>query len=244
MKTNVILTVCLLMLSQTMTAQEEVLARINEIKLDSTYLYGEATLQTTQAAYSMSNELLMKEVKDWIKKSTTKQSPLAAEDLSNIMDSVVLPRLSMFRVFTYVKKSDLISILKEAGFNVEQTKSSEPSIVMVDNPYSTTEHPTTITPNEVEELSPVLQKIIGAKTFFELKDIIEPLYANGLVSKYGKYATMSQPADSYLIIYNTSGDIVAYLGKGTEKRKNLSTQKPDSEHNYSGCGAIWFQLKD
>ena len=73
---------------------------------------------------------------------------------------------------------------------------------------------------------------------------MEPLKENGDIIEYGKYATAEKPEECFLIVYDTAGNIRALLGKGTDSRWNLLTNKNDSTANYRGCGAIWFILKN
>jgi hypothetical protein len=90
----------------------------------------------------------------------------------------------------------------------------------------------------------VLKKILHAKNFFELREIMEPLKERGDIVDYGKYASMKNPADCYLIVYDPAGNICAWLDKGSDTRRNLKTGKEDTVKNYRGCGAIWFIIKE
>lgn len=90
----------------------------------------------------------------------------------------------------------------------------------------------------------VIDQVKKAKTFFELKNIMEPLKQSGEIVDYGKYATMKDPEKCHLIIYDVAGNVLALLGKGNEERWNLTTDKNDNMSNYRGCGAIWFILKE
>lgn len=88
-----------------------------------------------------------------------------------------------------------------------------------------------------------LEKIKALKTFDQLQPTIMPLAEEGTITEYGKYATLTDPEEAYLIIYDPEGRIRAVFGKGDSIRKNLVTGKDDSIKNYHGCGAIWFKLK-
>lgn len=91
----------------------------------------------------------------------------------------------------------------------------------------------------------VIEQIKKARTFFELRQIMEPLKAKGDIADYGKYATAEKPEDCFLIIYDPAGNIRALLGKGEEgTRSNMITGKADGIANYRGCGAIWFTLSE
>ena len=90
----------------------------------------------------------------------------------------------------------------------------------------------------------VIDQVKKAKTFFELKNIMEPLKQSGEIVDYGKYATMKDPEKCHLIIYDVAGNVLALLDKGNEERWNLTTDKNDNMSNYRGCGSIWFILKE
>ena len=89
----------------------------------------------------------------------------------------------------------------------------------------------------------VIEQVKRAKTFFELKDIMEPLKQSGDIIDYGKYATMNNPEECYLVVYDVAGNILALLDKGSDERWNLTANKNDKTSNYRGCGAIWFIMK-
>ena len=204
-------------------AQDDMMSKINAVKMDSTYLYGEATLKTLDEASSSAKQNLLIRIMEWVEKESNDTFRLILAPLIQGADSMITKRAEMIRFFTYLPKDYIKSKLLREGVNMANMN-LKPDTIPIRNESS------------------ALEQIICAKSFFQLKGIIEPLAAKGLISSYGKYATMTQPSDSYLIIYDPQGDIRAFLDKGSSKRKNLITGQEDSEHNYSGCGAIWFQL--
>ena len=92
--------------------------------------------------------------------------------------------------------------------------------------------------------NPVLDRLMTMNSFYDLKGVIAPLHNQGVIKSYGKYSTMKEPAECYLIVYDTNGFIKAFLGKGRDTRENLKTHQPDNVRNYIGCGAIWFKLAE
>jgi len=211
-----------------MMAQDDMMSKINAVKMDSTYLYGEATLKTLVEASSSAKQNLLLSIMEWIEKDSDNTFRLILAPLIQNADSMITKRAEMIRFFTYVPKDYIKAKLLREGIKAANT-SPKPDTININTDGSQTQ-------------ATVLKQMIGIKSFFQLKDVIEPLAAKGIISSYGKYATMTQPSESYLIVYDPQGDIRAFLGKGTSSRKNLITGIDDSEHNYSGCGAIWFQL--
>lgn len=223
----IILNICV---SMVMIAQNDIVSKINNIKMDSTYVYGEATLKTRDSASALANDLLKSSIKEWIEIETKSPCRITLTSLVENTDSIVTKRANMIRVFKYARKADLLPLLHRAGINMGNVKHEPDTIPVYDA--------------ALQNGQSVLNQIIKIKSFHQLKGVMEPLYAKRLIKSYGKYNTMTEPENCYLIIYDPDGDIRAILGKGKSSRKNLTTGKADSEHNYSGCGAIWFQLNN
>ena len=221
-------------------AMDQKMERVNAIKKNPDYLYGEATMKELDEAEALAFELLQTEVNAWLKESATSNSsvdkdlPSTTHHIRQIADTLVLRRAGMYRVFAFLKKSSL---------------QPEPNL------QSPSEQETPHTPNQLQ-VSPVqrfikrqfmqrngaIERIKGAKNFFELKTILPPLKEQGLVAAYGKYATADNPEDCYLIVYDIAGNIKALLDRGETIRLNLKTGKEDSIENYRGCGAIWVRM--
>ena len=160
----------------------------------------------------------------------------------------------MIRAFVYVSTKNLkaqkgktltIEINKSEPITKPVVEKKEEPIVQV-NPVT----PATVIKEEPKKVVPAtpkndaLEKILRLTTFYDLEKTIEPLRIEGKVKSYGKYATMKNPEECYLIIYDTDANIRAILGKGTDSRKNLRTGKDDTERAYKGCGAFWFILDE
>lgn len=228
---NLFLVLCTVL---TIEAMDKRLEEINAVKRDTTYLYAEATMKTQTDAAKVANELLQEEIIRWTNEQQHPIDSISACKLSLQADTMVMRRSEMFRVFTYIKKEQLMSISQ-----VAEIVEPKDSTLLNDDTKKML----------IRRFSPqkdhsVLKKILHAKNFFELRNIMEPLKESGQITDYGKYATIKNPQDCYLIIYDPAGNICALLDKGEDPRKNLKTGKDETIHNYRGCGAIWFILKD
>ncbi len=218
------------------SAMDRRLEDINAVKRDTTYLYAEATMKTQSDAAKVANELLQEEIIRWTAEQQHPMDSLTACQLSLQADTMVMRRAEMYRVFTYMKKDQILSGPQKA----EIAESVEPkdSTLLTDSARQILFR-RFLPPRD----HGVLKKILRAKNFFELKDIMEPLKKSGEITAYGKYATIQNPQDCYLIIYDPAGNICALLDKGGDPRKNLKTGKKETVQSYRGCGAIWFTLK-
>lgn len=218
------------------SAMDRRLEDINTVKRDTTYLYAEATMKTQADAAKVANELLQEELIRWSAEQQQPIDSLTAIQLSQQADTMVTRRAEMYRVFTYMKKDQILSGPQKAEMTV--TKEPRDSSLLTDSAKQILFR-RFLPPRD----HGVLKKILGAKNFFELKDIMEPLKKSGEITAYGKYATIQNPQDCYLIIYDPAGNICALLDKGGDPRKNLKTGKKETIQHYRGCGAIWFTLK-
>jgi hypothetical protein len=214
-------------------AMDSKLEDINAIKKSSEFLYAEATMPTPTGADSTARQMLHEEIIRW----TTEQLQEPMDSLSAIRlceeaDTMMTSRANMFRVFTFIRKNKVSPMFK--------LQADEPSLLN----DSTKKNLMRRFGNQKKIDNGTLQKVMKARNFFELKEIMEPLKEKGEILDYGKYATAKNPDVCYLIIYDPAGNIKAWLDKGKDPRRNLKTQKPDSISNYRGCGAIWFTIKN
>ena len=211
---------------------------INRIKRDKEYLYGEATLDNKDAALSVAYELLKMEIKNWAAQKDPKINKLVASEINEHTDTIILQRHNMIRAFVYVKLSNLVAVNGRA-MAVEVNKGThEGANPTVPNTQST---PTVTQQTNQDE---VIERLMGANSFYDLEKIITPMKEKGIITDFGKYTTMTDPANCYLIIYDQNAKVVTILGKGIKERQNLKTGKADSEINYHGCGAIWVKIKE
>lgn len=243
--------------------------QINTIKKSKEYLFSDITMSTPEGATSQAFDELQQEILKWAtdradEKPGTAVSP---QDLNKLVDTIMVRRAEMYRVFAYVKKFKLIPLFSDWHIvmidsldsdhihgNNSRDFALQPEACPCDSAASDSlKSKDTVVNEKVRTMlknsflgkkGGVIEQIKKAKNFFELKQIMEPLKQKGDILDYGKYATAKKPEDCYLIVYDPAGNIKALLGKGEEERQNLKTGKEDSIKNYRGCGAIWFTIKD
>ena len=235
--------------------------KINSIKKSRAYLYSDMTMSTLEDALSQAFGELQQEIFIWATDRTEKKpgdvSPTA---INQCVDTIMVRRADMYRVFAYVKKTKLVPLFNEwnivliDGLDTDEGNelSGLPEDVVVDTLAKKPSKDTLANKAIVDLLKNsflgkkdgVIERIKKARTFFELRTIMEPLKEKGDISDYGKYATAIKPEDCYLVVYDAASNIKAILGKGDKVRQNLNTGKEDSIDNYRGCGAIWFTINE
>ena len=225
------------------------LEKINSIKKNSGYLYGEATVSTLEQATTLAYEELQREVYAWLQNDS-----LSVKDINRMSDTVMVRIVNVYRVFAYVEKSKLKSLPPDTVKNdsvqakvpsAEKKPEKKDSTLFTDSVRQVINKRFFGKEGKMKQReNDALLRLKKAKNFFELKEIMQPLKEKGDIIDYGKYATAKHPELCYLIVYDPAGNICALLGKGKDIRKNLKTGNDDSIKNYRGCGAIWFTLRE
>ena len=107
MKRIVILFLALMTALPSLEAQS--VRQMNMIKRSSQYIYSEATMETSDEAYKMAYERLLAEVKNYAqsKKQLSEENNIAIRNISSKCESIEMQRGEMYKVFLYVKKSDI-----------------------------------------------------------------------------------------------------------------------------------------
>lgn len=202
---------------------------INKIKKSNQYIYGEATDSTEEAAHELAEEILTAEINKWkeTKKKLQNSANIVVTNKKSLRTTLALRRGNMYRAFVYVKKSDIIAV--------------ENSITIADNGDASKQKDlvssvTSIIPDVVVSLSQCTE-------YSDLASKIQLYQADGKIKNYARYASLENPKVCYLAIYDKVGKVRAILTPG-EERRNVATGAADSETNYSGCGAIGFEVNE
>lgn len=227
MKLNLLLALALtgLALATPLSAQiDEVKGQINKIKKSTQYIYAESTASTEADARHYAEEKLYEEINAWVatQKKMNKSANLVVSNKKELWTTLSMPRgNNMFRSFIYIKKSDITP--------------TENAVVIANNNRPAVEETLRPTlPEAVNTIAACVQYSVMAEKMKELK-------VQGKIKSYDRYASLDNPDNYYLVIYNREGKVVAVLTPGSERR-NVKTNQVDGVKNYSGCGAIGFEI--
>lgn len=224
-------------------------AEINKIKKSKNYIYGEATLEDEAEAMKLAKELLINNINEWVasEKKMKQSEAVVIRDIVENSEGINLMRGNMYRAFVYVQKKNILPVTDtEASVILSRSTDNEQEATIVVNDIAKVEAKTEIESDVIglvghadDSAEDILKNILAITDWNDVGPYFQELKAlNRIV--YGKYSTMTSPDDCYLLIYNRDGKVVAILDKG--HKKNMKTLEEDSLNNYSGNGAIWFQL--
>lgn len=220
------ITLCLLALTAAQAGPtDDVKKEINKIKKSSQYIYAESTAPTEEDARAYAEERLFDEVNKWVstQKKMKGSANLVVNNRKELWTTLSMPRgTNMYRYFIYVKKKDIIP--------------TDNAVVIANESRPAVE----------EKLQPVLPEAVnllaGITDYYAMAEKVKQLKAEDKIEDYGRYASLDDPDECYLIIYNREGKVVAILTPGPE-RLNVKTNQPDGVANYSGCGAIGIEVE-
>ena len=237
-------------------------AKEREIKTSGDYLYGESVANTKEEAVKLAKAILVSEINKEILTRTDWQyaKEISAKEVEYSVESIDLARGSKMRAIAYVRKDGIEAIFdkkKATAVSLADKKVEKKSTQESQEQPSTTEPATaeqveavavadTVAPAAPAQTlpstgNPVLDEILRCKVVKEASEIFESYRKKGKLM-YGKAGTNLSSENSYLMIYNQAGAIVAILDKGKgSTRKNLLTGEQVSTQSLNAT-QIWFQL--
>lgn len=212
-------------LSSPLLAQNDVKNRINEIKKSKSHIYGEATLITMEEAKDAAREILLYNIKNFIREEGDALQLLDVP-LQGVVDSCEVletSRGSMARALAFVKKSDFCIVEED----VAETDTRESSA------GNTRETRFETAVKDVADLF-ILYNVLDSQDWSSC-------------SSYGKVKQDVNPdllQKSYLVIFKPDTYLIeAVLSpKKDDVRKNIATGDPDSTRNYPKSQALWVNL--
>lgn len=109
---NILLLLCLVLTAHALDKRQ---TKINSIKKSKSYLYSDVTMKSHDEAVSQAFAQLQQEILSWAtdrasRKNGNKVSP---KDINKLIDTVMVRRADMYRVFAYVSKVRLVPLFSD-----------------------------------------------------------------------------------------------------------------------------------
>ena len=143
---KILLAIALMLLFTGAISAQTTSKEINNIKRNQMYLYSESTMATEAEARDVANELLMKQIEEYIatKRKLTNADNVLIKNISTKSESMTMMRGTMYRVFVYVKKSDIEGVNNTTVINAK----SGTTISVNDKPSNSNNVPATTVSTE------------------------------------------------------------------------------------------------
>lgn len=242
----------------------DIKAKINAIKCDEAFLGAEATRETEAEAYHQAivdvhfyfNQMRLEQQKDTV-------------DIMMIrprIRSLVHERGSMFRVFAYVRISDIDSLINVAASAADRIAPVEP--VAAEKPKEVIAEAQEKPQVQVAEVADTAQKndaVIeekpvvssAAKVVTSAVDVImslrqveqmgDALLVLRQFQKEGKLQALDKvkglgdvQEGRFLLVYDKEQQVKALLEVLSDTMRNVFSNQTDALANYKGCSAYWF----
>lgn len=235
-----------------MTAQEDPKEKMNSIKQNPEYYFGEATADNLEDATRQAMRQLIENIAaDSI--HTTEQR------IGERTEYIYIPRGERTRAFAYVKKVLVASYFTSFVSSVttpEQpvqpvitqqevqqevtTETTNQSTTPVVAQTATTQSEQT---NTAEGMSSVLLMLSQCEQVTDAYRCLTDYQQAGSIAACGKVTSKAQlTEDVYLIIYDDERTIRAILSPShNSTRTNIVTGDADDIKKYHGCGVVWFK---
>lgn len=204
------------------TSLEDKKKEINKIKKSNSYIYAEATMVDKQDALDLATDILYQNINEWVakQKKFAGAEKVVTVNTNYAVEDMALPRGNMYRVFMYVKKSEIIPVENA----------------------SVTEMPEVNMKSDVVPIDAVTSQLLNVRDTDQLSVLLKRLKQEGKITAFNKLSMLQNPDECVMVIFNGNKEVKAVLSAGTNRR-NLRTGASDAISNYKGCGAIGVKIK-
>ena len=219
--------------------------RITEVKqAEDQYIYADQTSVTVEKAVEQAQELLLREVLDYLQQSGETMND-AASILKDQMVTITIQRGDKFRAFVYIDKQfgkDKAEAKQEPEKVVEIQKADSTEASMPVNELAKTE---SVVPVADTSASVILQQIGTMTTRLQVYDYITQLQKEGEKVTFVSHPNAEELESMYILLYKRGGAIEAILTPpdGQGKRYNLATGLPDAQANHPSTSINGFILE-
>lgn len=224
---------------------------VNSIKRNSQYLYAEATMETVEDAYDVAKELLVGSVKDYASgKKAFRDKNILVKDIASRCDSIQLRRGEMYKVFLYVKKSDIIDVAENVTVIGEAPGVLEPQREQKEQAAATTIVSTPVVKDKDGDPSlrlpvawqqDVIDRLLAASSYDEARAQVSRLRAESKIKRAGPEKTCRDRSAAFWLV-GRDGQVVTVLGPGAGERTDFRNLSKTTLTDYSGMDLYWFTL--
>lgn len=236
--------------------------QMNMIKRSSQYIYSEATMPTAEEAHQVAYERLLTEIREYAqgKKQLTEENNIAIRNISSKCESIEVLRGEMFKVFLYVKKSDIneaanLTVLVKDGENASK------EVFSIGNEWTLKSNNIQASPSETKEVGKketgvanpslklneawkqnAIDQLLNAPSFAEARSMMSVMKREFKIKKYGRPAECTEWSAAFWLIGDSTGNVVTVLGPENGGRTDFRKMTKTSLNEFSGYDAVWFTL--
>lgn len=232
---------------------EKIEAKMDKIKLDEKYIYGEDYSENKDIAYNNALIELLTTANEI--RAERELEMLKSPDLQPVVRELRYNKGQRYIVFVYIPLSVMLEMNSKSHSdvvpsNVRPNKSESGLLTQAqskpesNNSISGPNQP----PTQLSEMKPlsrdILMTIVGQDNWIEIRGFLSQYKKDGKIKETGNVQNFTEvPNDAYSILIDEMGGILSILSpKNGENRINCKTNKQDKETNYPNCKFIvWYK---
>ena len=208
---------------------------ISEVKqAEEQYIYADKTSETVEKALEQAQEMLLREVMDYLQQSGENVGDVSAL-MKNQMVTITIQRGDKFRAFVYIDKQFNSEVLEKETVD----EMNPDAIKVIEKPL---EEQTAIRIDSTTET--LLQQIASMTTRLQVYDFITQLQKDGEQVTFATHPEAEELESMYVLLYKRGGAIEAILTPpdAQGQRYNIATGLLDSQANYPATSVNGFKL--
>ncbi len=239
---------------------DSVKSKINDIKLDESYVYGEGTDDDKNIAYDNALQEITEIINE--QRLMSGKCPIAQNDIVGRLSQYGYNRGEAQYIFLYVWLSEAMAIQPresaELSVNIPVRDESPIPIDAEEKPIVLTAHsdeknaisnkdylaPFVATQTAIN--SPSQDFLSYLMEFTQITDLIKSLERfrdEGKISAVNTPKSLMEiPSDAFVVVYDREYTVKAIMSPSKDgQRTNYKTNLPDAIQNYHGCGVLWYK---
>jgi hypothetical protein len=231
---------------------DEIESKMNEIKLDENYIFGEDFNDDKNIAFqnalteltTYANELRAEREKDILNSS----------DLLTVVKELRYQRGGRHTVLVYLPLGQILGMTSKSHSDIVAQATPTQPIDSLQQKIGQGQNYTIIpaiqsggvqsVPIQNQLPNDIMQTLCGQDNWVEIKILLTTYKHDGRISSVGNVLSYEEvPDDAYAILMDDMGGILTILSpKNSKKQINYRTNQADSETNYSNCKFIvWYK---
>ena len=246
MKIRFVIVICMLLsVSCSLRADVNTDRAMSKISRDvQNYISADCRASTEQAAYDKALELLTEKITSYMQEAKKKSSDAVfVPEVASIyqrLDSRISD--NRYRVFLYVKKSDLKSLDNSSNAMViaKNEADSYEIIPTFSQPQAVVTDTVTIVEKVEVPMNPIILNIINNTDYNSLEEALIKMRKEGKVSAAAAFPIAS--LDDFYIAIVRGTSVTDYIHVKDGRWKDITTGNEVDPSNYNSCSAYWFTI--
>lgn len=236
-------------------SRDQPVDRMNGIKMDKGFIYGEGYHSNEKTAYNNALSDLLCYVNE-LRFKNGNEHKISVHDIRTLVKQISLFNGNKYNVLVYIPKSEALLMGNDTktsepyrnttsqNTNIESLGPDESTAPGKERTNVSAENLTVAGRSNASINSDILETLCAQDNWLEIRGFIADYIKSGVIKEYGNTDDRPEvPSDAYRIIMDDQRGILAILSpKSSNNVRNLKTNHFDKESNYPNRKVIvWFK---